>query len=48
MNERHGHVYAECPQCLNDGPHTRVDDSTLECGNCYTEFPDPGPEPEPI
>lgn len=33
--------YAQCPVCHHDGPHTDAGDGDLECGACYSEFPNP-------
>jgi hypothetical protein len=33
--------HAECPECLNDGPHLIVPDDQLECGSCYGLFDNP-------
>lgn len=34
--------YAECPECLHDGPHRVIHGTDqLECGLCHVEFPNP-------
>lgn len=33
--------YAECPECLNDGPQEVVSDDELECGTCSAVFANP-------